>query len=173
MPEGPREAVGGVYRVTRVRVVPGEECKDYLGRFFMRYFLDAGTLRAGHLVAEGVAESTEDDDRVVYERQRWLLRPGDMARVILKNPGLGPGYYVPLEAIRLEAGRHFVFATDASGPGEVGRAQKVEVKLTGELGELRRIEAPELRPDLRLILKGVHYLLPDEPVVIAKEEVLS
>ena len=49
------------------------------------------------------------------------------------------------------------------------QARKVEVRTMDVVGELRRIESEELAPGSRIVVKGVHYLMPGARVTIAEE----
>ena len=161
-----------VLELRRVRVKPGDDRLSVMGMVF-RQLVDAGGLKDFDVIAMGVPDGCKDGDKVLLIRERWLFRPGDLVPVVLKDPGIGPGLYVPMSAIALgatKAAQHHVFVVDR-GPNGEQRAKRLKVEVTGAVGEMRRIESPEIKEGTELILDGAHYLIPDElvRVVTTKE----
>lgn len=150
-----------VVRAKRVRVVPGEKRVGVLS-FVFRELVDSGGLGAFDALIPNPSGGLQDGARMLLVRKRWMLRPGDLVPVALRPPASAPGLYVPMEAVRPEGGTHYVFVADQ------GRARKVEVRLTGAFGELRRIEGEGVREGTLVVLEGTHYLVPEERVSVAE-----
>jgi len=157
-----------VLTLKRVPVVPGERRLAILG-YLYRELADAGGLQHFEPLALGVPEGIEDGDRVLFVRQRWHFRPGDLVQVGLKDPGPGAGFYVPMEAILREGDQHHVFVVSGSADDNQ-QARKAPVQVVGAVGELRRIDGGDIQEGTRVILEGAHYLIPDEPVKVVGTE---
>lgn len=168
-----------ILQVEKVRVTPGDLSIPYLGNWtFVPITFAEGVefdvnkdMVAGELfVDDGDAESWEGD-RILFDQDRWLLRPGDLVRVNLGSEQSAPGLYVPMKSILNEAGQSWVFVVDNTSTPAVAR--KVEVSLPDISGtSLQRIEPvrDELADGAQIVTEGVHYLYDGEPVSIAAQE---
>jgi len=150
--------------VRRVPVALGERRVCVLDHVY-RELRDTEGLTVRDALLWQPPEGLRDGDRVLLVRERWLLRPGSLVPVVLQLPPSGPGLYVPMEAILPEGGKHFVFTADGQALGK-SRARKVEVRVTGTFGELRRIEGEGIGEGALVILSGAHYLIPEEAVSV-------
>lgn len=167
-----------VLDVTKVRVTPGHMKIPFLGNWsFVPVTAVPGEqldperdLVAGQVIVDGGDGEAWDGKQLLLDRSGWMLRPGDLVSVVLPNGDMPSGYYVPMKAIRHEAGETFVFIHQADD----GCARRVNVRLaedtysSGGKDVLRRIEPVE--PSLfangaSLIVEGVHYLKDGEPIV--------
>ena len=81
----------------------------------------------------------QDGDTVLYVRERWRLRPGDIVRVDLDGDTVPSGLYVPTNTILEQSDRTYVFVVESSG--ETDQVRQVEVNIFEDVGTLRRIEA--------------------------------
>ncbi len=173
-------------RLHKVRVVPGDDTVDFVGLFKYRILKDAGELADGGdsvfvdpmaepaLLAAGVPEGVGEGDFVAKTRERWLFHPGDLAEVVIPRRNLGPGFYVPMQAILTDRTEHHVFVVEPGGSGD-HRVRKVPVELSGNVGELWGIRAADPEESLLsegtlVVLSGAHYLLPGERVEIVESD---
>ena len=112
-----------------------------------------------------------DGDTILFDEERWPLRPGDLVGVDLSRGETPPGLYLPLDAIMEKSGDNYVFAvTPAEGAGYV--AQKIDVKVFEDTDIMQRVEAlgeKPLQAGMRIIVGGAHYLRDGERVNIAEE----
>ena len=163
-----------VVRLRKVRVEVGDDIGAVTGIVRFRELLDTGGLPVPTMVAAGVPHGVRSGDLVLLVPQRWQFRPGDLVEVVFDQPAGRTGYYVPTQAVlpQDETTGHVFLVED-------GRAVKVEVELTTKVGQLQRIEAKAAQDDARitdgaqLILRGVHYLVPGEPVRLLETEELK
>lgn len=168
---------GPLLQVEKVRVTSGKIRTSFLGLWSFRDVKvdNPATLVAGRDrilgrldFPEGITELT--DDRVLFEREQWLLRPGDLVGVDLSEEPMPSGFYVPIDAIAESSGKKFVFVVD--GADTVGKVRRVEVTESNGPDTQKRIEAVEgqmLLPGDRIVLGGVHYLTDGEAVNVASE----
>ncbi len=119
------------------------------------------------LFATEVPEGFEDGGKVLFARENWLLRPGDLVSVELAIQGPPPGHYVPMKAVLQQGDRHFVFVVVKDG--EATKAEKTEVTISAKVGELVRIEASGLADGKQVVLQGAHYLVDGERVRVGEE----
>jgi len=82
---------------------------------------------------------------------------------MIDSPALGEGFYVPMKAVVHEGGKHHVYVV-ADGPGGGKVAKRASVTLGGTIGQMQRIEGDDITEGARIVLHGVAYLTPDEPV---------
>lgn len=159
-----------VMQVKRVRVQMGEKRVALLG-MVLRELADPGGLTGTDMLALGAPDGLKDGDKVVYLRTRWMLRPGDVAALLLNAGKPCAGIYVPMAAIQpVDEHNGRVFVVKDS------RAKRVAVKLLGHVGDQFRIEATNatdaslIAEGAQLINKGIHFLVPGEPVRVVKRE---
>jgi hypothetical protein len=152
----------------RVRVKLGPRLRKFLGLYEFKELADAADLEERDLVAADVPDGVKDGDRVLFVRDRWLFRPGDLVRVLLKRGGAGPGLYLPMDAIIPKAGSHYVFVLKQNSVGEA-IARQVRVQLAASVGDLRRVEGEGLADGTRVILDGAHFLVDGERVKAVEE----
>jgi len=114
---------------------------------------------------QGVTEFT--GGTALFEREQWLLRPGDLVGVDLNPVPMPAGFYVPIDAIAESSGKNFVFVVDGEG-----KVRKVEVSTARGLNTTKRIQPvgeESLSEGDRIVLGGVHYLTDGESVNVASE----
>jgi len=161
---------GSALRLRRVHVTLGERRRKLLGLYEFCELGDPGGLREHDVLAASVPPGVKDGDRVLFVRDRWLFRPGDVARVLLHDSGTGPGLYLPMDAIIPKAGSHSIFVVEENQVGEQF-ARQVRVRLTGGVGDLRRVEGEEIASGTPVILDGAHFLVDGEPVKVVEKRV--
>lgn len=168
---------GPLLKVEKVRVTAGNQTPSFLGLWTFREItiddpstFDLETSRViGKLdLPEGTTELT--GDTVLFEREQWLLRPGDLAGVDLSAGRLPGGFYVPIDAINEQSGRHYIFVVDGSTGSS--KARRVGVSISDGPNTHKRIEAigdQPLTEGMQIVLGGVHYLVDGEAVNVAAE----
>lgn len=177
-----REASVGaspILEVEKLRVIPGDLSIPYLGNwtFVPITFADgvsfdvAKDMVAGELFVDDGDADSWDGTRMLFDQERWLLRPGDLVRVNLGAEQTTAGLYVPMKSILNEAGQSYLYVVDEGSEPAVAR--KVEVRLPDISGRsLQRIEpvSGELSDGSQVVTEGVHYLYDGEPVTIAAQQ---
>lgn len=157
-----------VFTLRRVRVEPGDRRVNYQGLYFMRELKDAGGLQLFDAIAMGAPDGIKDGDKVTVMRESWLIQPGQLVDVRFKQAGTPQGYYVPPQAIMPAADGtgHIYVVTGTDSPTQT---RKIKVTLGKTIGELQQIESDEfdhLDDDLWVVIEGVNYIVPGEPVRI-------
>lgn len=168
---------GPLLKVEKVRVTAGAQTPSFLGLWTFREITinDPATfdLQADRVIGKLDLPDGETDltgDSVLFEREQWLLRPGDLAGVDLSAGRLPAGFYVPIDAISEQSGRYHVFVVDGSAGGS--KVQRVEVSVSNGPNTHKRIQAVGDRPlteGMQIVLGGVHYLVDGEAVNVAAE----
>jgi multidrug efflux pump subunit AcrA (membrane-fusion protein) len=168
---------GRVFDLEQVRVTAGEVRLPFLGLWTFRelavnegedFDLENDRI-AGPLTIPSELADGFDGGKVLFDRPRWLLRPGDLVSVSLSGESFASGFYVPMNVISEQSGRYFVHIVDPDGGGV---ARKVEVKVLDAVNTQRRIEAIgdiELTEGTQLIAKGTHFIVDGEAVLVAEE----
>lgn len=167
---------GPVFKVEKVRVTSGTKTPGFLGLWKFRDLVvdDPSTFDItqdrviGKLdLPDGMTEFA--GDTVLFEREQWLLRPGDLAKVDLVDSRMPRGFYVPIDAINEKSGKHYVFVVEGDAAKKV---RKVEVAIADGPNTLKRIASvggQELSDGSQIVLGGVHYLVDGETVNVAAE----
>ena len=157
-----------VTRGTKVPVTPGNLYFPFLGVWtFRAVSIDAADFDPKSDVVAGALDlpdglETFAGGQILYDRQQWFLRPGDLVSVNLRTDELPPGFYVPIDIISQKNDKHYVFATTSdSGDGTVSR---IEVQVSDGPGTLKQIAAPQLSAGMSLVVGGVHYIQDGEQV---------
>lgn len=173
--DGSETSRGPLLKVEKIRVTAGNQLVNFLNLW---KFQDLA-------VPEGEAFDPERDlvlgklefpqgqtelsgDTVLFEREQWQLRPGDLVGVDLSDNRMPSGFYVPMDAIGEKSGRHYVFAVD--GSGGAAKVRKIDVSVSAGPSTRKRIESlgdQSLSSGMQIILGGVHYLTDGEAVNIA------
>ncbi|MCH7870815.1 MAG: hypothetical protein IID33_03860, partial [Planctomycetes bacterium] len=100
-------------KLEKVRVTPGEKRLPYLQVATMRELTDIGDLEpdrdllagaffrhdGSQIPSKEAVGMVKDGDTVLYVRERWMMRPGDIVRVDLQSEIPAPGFYVPTDVI--------------------------------------------------------------------------
>lgn len=131
-------------------------------------------LIAGKLIVEEGDADSWNGKWMLYDRGGWLLRPGELVQVELSAHASAPGFYVPMNAIRHESGKTYVFVIDAAASDQP-LARRVDVSVApadavlSSQAPLERIEP--LQPDalvagMQLVMRGAHYLTDGDAVVV-------
>ena len=163
-----------VLQVEKVRVKRGEEQIRMLGlltfqevEFTAPEKFDMDTaLFTGPLILPSQAGTAWDGKTVLEDRRRWQLRPGDLVSVELgvETP---PGFYVPLNSIRIEGNQKFIFVVNSEK-----KVKKIEVIAFESVGKLIRVQTvgdQKLITGGRVVLGQAHFLQDAEPVNIVEE----
>jgi len=166
-----------LFNVEKVRVTGGKKELTFLQTWFFRDVVinDPSTFDItkdrvlGKLDLPAGMENFSGDT-VLFEREQWLLRPGDLVKVELIENRMPSGFYVPIDAINENSGQYSVFVVE--DPLSDSKVKKVDVTIADGPNTLKRIEPVEgqtLDKDDKIVLGGVHYLRDDEPVNVAAE----
>ncbi len=171
--KAPGAAYSPIFRLRKVYVRPKEDRLALLGMYVFREVeadgeAPGGGLEVDDLLALRPPAWVADGDRVMLLRLRWLFRPGDLVKLELGRPGPGAGLYVPMEAILPEAaGGHAAYVVrEADG---ATRVERVPVRITGQVGALRRIASQALAAGDRLVVRGASLLAPGQRVRVVGE----
>lgn len=164
--------------VEKLRVGVGNRRISFLGLWDFRQIVlppDSDFDPDVHLVAGAVAypagnnAATWQDNTILLDRKRWMLRPGDVVGVDLRGRANRPGYYVPEDAILEQSGRTYIFLVDDS---DAPQAKRVEVEVGDSADTLRRIRAigdPPLPDGHWIAADGALFLVDGERVNVVKE----
>ena len=166
-----------VLKVAKLRVTAGNQHVPFLGLVTVRAVKleNEGEFRRGVdlIVGELLLPkqmSSFDGDTVLLDQSSWLLRPGDVVGVDVSGRPQRKGFYVPMNAIREQSGKTWVFSAEPKkGGGYVAR--RIEVRTEKSTGTLMRIEPAgktSLKADMQLIVDGVHFLVDGEAVAVSK-----
>jgi len=182
-PDAQMNESGRLLHVKKMRIVPGDLEVPFLGQWMFREasvnqdeeFDPRVDVFAGELILPPDAGESWSGDTILFARDRWLMRPGDLVGVDLTGRSWSPGLYVPMDAILSLVAKTYVFAAVR---GEDGRehARRVEVEVFDGPGTLKRIQPLEESPlsaGERIIVGGVHYVQDDEPIIVARETEVS
>jgi multidrug efflux pump subunit AcrA (membrane-fusion protein) len=165
---------GRLLKVKKIRVTvpPGSLKAPFLDIWtFQEVAIDEGQpfdpltdIVVGKLILSKDAEQLADDGTVLFERNRWLLRPGDLVRVALEAVKTSPGFYVPMNAIKDNAGVKHVMVAINNKDGSA-KAKLIPVNVHESHNTSKRVTAVDgksLQANMSLIVEGVHYLVDNE-----------
>jgi multidrug efflux pump subunit AcrA (membrane-fusion protein) len=165
-----------VFRVNKVRVTPGEHFYRFLQTFTYRELKDFGALNPHtDLLASQLPKGVKEGDKVYLNRERWLLRPGQLAHVDLRRGWAPEGFYVPSQSVLKGGAGHHVYLVKEESDGRQ-RASKVEVRLGAAVGTFQAIEpteAGQIAAGMKLIVDGAHYMHDGDPINAFDEEELA
>ena len=167
---------GPLLTVKKVRVTASEQRASFLGLWTFRnvaiddseaFDIDRDRVIGKLALPDGATELT--GDTVLFEREQWQFRPGDLVRIDLNEGRMHRGVYAPIDAISEDSGKHFVFVVEGSGASS--KVRKVEVSIFDGPNTHKRIEPIDgsSLSGQQIVLGGVHYLVEGEPVNIASE----
>lgn len=122
------------------------------------------------MLAFGCPQNLKSGSKVVEIIRRWLFRPGDLVKVLLNKKSIPSGFYVPVEAILHKNDKNFVYILEEVPGRHFAKIKMQEVELDNQLGAYQRIKSAKLKNGMKLVLSGIHYLEPDEEVVVKKVE---
>ena len=152
----------------KVRVVPGDQRRNFQGLFVARALDDPGELTEDWVVAHAAPADFSGGDMLVAIRD-WQLRPGQIVPVLLGGRVPQPGRYVPMRALDVtQDGRKAVLVE------QDGVARRVIVTVKEVVAELVRVEAVEeegaalLKDGNRVIVDFVHFLQDGESVRVVR-----
>jgi len=175
--DGARRARGPLFGVEKVRVTAGERLKPFLEAWRFRDVVvgedadfdpEQDRVLGKLVMPPGVTEFS--GGKVLFEREQWLMRPGDLVGVDLNDSRMPQGFYVPIDAISEKSGKYYVFAVDRNDGGS--KVRQVEVTVYDGPNAQKRIEATgdgQLSAGAQIVLGGVHYLTNGEAVNVASE----
>jgi hypothetical protein len=166
-----------ILNVEKIRVTPGDSRLSLFGLASLRSItvaedvqLDPNTdLLAGNVTPPD-GQTTWDGDKLLYDVQRWLMRPGDLVGVDQAARAVQPGIYVPMDAIMERSGVNYVFLLVESEEGDAVR--RVQVGVHESVGTLRRIEAAGDQPleaGSTMVAAGAAFLVDGERVNVARQ----
>jgi multidrug efflux pump subunit AcrA (membrane-fusion protein) len=162
--------------VEKVRVTAGDQQTSFLGLWTFQnvtinesetFDIDRDRVIGKLDYPGGATELT--GDTVLFEREQWQFRPGDLVRIDLNEGRMRPGVYVPIDAISESSGKHYVFVVEGSDAGS--KVRKVDVSIFDGPNTRKRIEAVDgsSLAGRQIVQGGVHYLVDGESVNIASE----
>jgi multidrug efflux pump subunit AcrA (membrane-fusion protein) len=169
--DGSSRSRGPLLTVEKVRVTSGEHVSSFLGLWTFRdvtlnesadFDPEQDRILGKLELPDGQTELTSNV--VLFEREQWLLRPGDLVGVKLNERRMSAGFYVPMDAITEKSGDNFVFVV------EDGRVRKTQVSVSDGPNTLKRVEATgseRLAEGTQIVLGGVHFLSDGDAVNVA------
>lgn len=178
-----------VLNVEKVRITPGTIRVPFLGNWYFvpveiqpgQNFDPQRDLVAGELKVSQGQPDNWNGRHILLDESSWLLRPGDVVRVGLDQGATTPGLYVPMKAIRQQAGKTSIFIVDDAS--EQDMAREVEIVLSESsypssretmLRQIRPAPGVKLPPKARVILEGMPFLSDGEPItVVGKPEAVQ
>ncbi|QDU97311.1 efflux RND transporter periplasmic adaptor subunit [Lignipirellula cremea] len=163
-------------QVKKVRLTPGDQRASFLGMWNFRNvevdpkeFNFLTDLATGLVVyPQGVDAATFQGDRILLNRERWLLRPGDLVKVDLTE-GAQAGLYVPESAILSLQDRQYLFVVQSTDKGS--RVRRVPIRVFEAVDTLRRVEGIEddaIRPGVQVAASGALFLSDGEAVNVVE-----
>jgi multidrug efflux pump subunit AcrA (membrane-fusion protein) len=159
-----------VLTVRKVRVTPGDRRRSYVV-YTYRELTDLGGLDpASDIVVGGIEGEPEDGGELLLVRQRWLLRPGDLAEVDL-GMAPEPGLFVPEGTIQFDGAENFVWLARPTGSDhhEVVRVRVNPGRVVGSLQRIEPMEEGLLPPGAKVVVDGAHYVTAGEEVNLIEE----
>ena len=161
------KAYNPVFKVTKVRVKPGDRYHEYVQLFSYREMLDIGDLDPGRdLITGDLSGEVEEGDTVALSRKRWLLRPGQIVRADFQYGRMNAGFYVPVEAVIREGGGFHVFKVEKQDETRQ-TAVRVGVATGQTIGtqiEIIPAQPQELPDGARIVVDGAAYLRDGDPI---------
>ena len=131
-------------QVSKIRVNAGELRLDWLGlRTFRQVAIAEGEvfdIETDYLAGELACDEPFDGNKLLWDWQRWRVRPGDLVGVELPGGQTRSGFFVPMDAISVRGDKTYVFVV------RDGRAIQMEVTTLKGPNTLRRIEAVGSEP---------------------------
>jgi hypothetical protein len=118
------------------------------------------------VIASKISGDVQDGGKVVFVRDRWELRPGDLVRVDLAGAETREGFYVPEDAIQSDGGRNYVSVVKEA-ENATQQVQFVPIYARETVGQLQRIESvdeADLQVGMKVIVAGSHYVVEEESV---------
>ncbi|MFT5522931.1 MAG: multidrug efflux pump subunit AcrA (membrane-fusion protein) [Pirellulaceae bacterium] len=169
--EGQQNERSPVVKVSKIRIDMGQRQQQLLGNWTLQEI----QVRPGqdfdqekNLVARKIllppGQPAWEGDTLVLDQSRWLMRPGDLVRIDVKDDPIPPGYYIPMNAIVDASPSKYVYTN------ENGIAKRVAVNVTHSTNTYKRIEPVEagaLGDGDEVIVSGVHYLVDGESIVVS------
>jgi hypothetical protein len=144
---------------------------DLHGIYSYRIFKDEEkSITSEDCLAFGVPHDFKDGGKAIEIARRWMFRPGDLAKVILSQKNTPSGIYVPVEAIVRESNINYVYKIKNIPEKHFNGLEKIKVEVFNQLGSLQRIGSPKLKVGDEVVLSGVHYIGPEDKVVVKKVE---
>lgn len=175
-----------ILEVEKLRVIPGDVRIPFLGNWTfvpVAFPENANFDRQRVMVARELSvdegdPNSWDGDKILFDPEQWMLRPGDVVRIDLGADPSEPGLYVPMNALRNESGRSYVFVVDETVTPPVARQREVRVESEGDIDRekaLQRIEPIDANfpTGAKVIVEGVHFLHDGEPIAIVPSRGLS
>ena len=154
---------GTVLNLKKFRVEVGERRRSFQGLYLVREITSAGGLEEGTRIPFDVPKTDADEVKVVLAKPQWLLRPGQLVRVLLAGEAPAPGLYVPINAIKpVDDDRGIIFLE------QDGQARRVEVRLLGRVRALFRVEGDGVVAGARVITDYIHFLQDGEKVRVTR-----
>jgi multidrug efflux pump subunit AcrA (membrane-fusion protein) len=159
-----------VLNVERLNVIPGDLRMDWLGLWtFREVSLVDG--QEFDYEKDFVAGKLSQDEpllggKLLWDRQWWRLRPGDLVEVDLSAVEAAAGFYVPMDAIRISNGKAYVFSVLD------GQANQIEVIVSDGPETLNRIvpvKEGAISEGSQIVGAGAHYIRDGEAVNVVEE----
>ncbi len=150
-----------VFKVSKVRIVLGEKSYPFMQIFTYREVADFGKLNPKEdLLVGKLSRDIVNEQSVALSRERWLLRPGQIANVDLSHQKLNEGFYVPAQSLIKQANNHRIFVVeDVQEKGQ--HAQVIDVKAGKNFGTLIEVipsQKQAIKEGMKLIVDGAQYV---------------
>lgn len=156
-----------VFKVKKVRVIPGDDYQRYVHIFTYRELKGLGDLNpATDLLAGKLPDHIKDGDTLVLTRKQWLMRPGQLVKVDLQRGPMPKGFYIPANAVLKNEDGHHVFVVKDQQAGRQS-AQRVMVNPGPSLGTFQSVSPVQdgsLSDGTRIVVDGASYLHNDAPI---------
>jgi multidrug efflux pump subunit AcrA (membrane-fusion protein) len=160
-----------VLNVERLNVIPGDLRMDWLGLWTFREvsLVDGQDFDYEKDFVAGKLSQDEPllGGKLLWDRQWWRLRPGDLVEVDLSAVKAAAGFYVPMDAIRISNGKASVFSVVD------GQANQIEVIVSDGPGTLNRIAPVKdgaITDGSQIVAAGAHYIRDGEAVNVVEEK---
>ena len=167
-PGSRRRAV--IYTLSKQYVKLEARIFDLHGIYSYRVLKKNEKMNVNSFLAFGVPEQIKNGDKVIEIARRWLFRPGDLAKVILRHKNTPQGIYIPIESIFCKGGKSFVYLIKRVSGEHFCKLLSVEVELLNQLGSFQRVKSSKLKAGDEIIFSGVHYIKPKDEVIVKEVE---
>lgn len=143
---------------------------DLHGIYSYRILKKSERININDFLALGVPGQIKSGDKAIEIARRWLFRPGDLTKVILRQKNTPRGIYIPIESILCKDGESFVYLIKRVQGEHFCKLVKVRIELLNQLGSFQHVKSSKLKTGDEIIYSGVHYIDQDDKVIIKDVE---
>ncbi|TWT60527.1 efflux RND transporter periplasmic adaptor subunit [Rubinisphaera italica] len=174
---GERPPLNGLLDVRKVRITPQSLKVPFLGNWVFQHvivndeeFAPKKNFIIGEIeVKQGTPETWNGDQVLLDSGGKWILRPGDLAKVNLSGAETIEGLYVPMDAIVRTDNNSYLFIVEEEGQQLI--AKRIPIRIAESSGKKTTTSLLRIEPvddvaleGRRYIVKGAHYMIDGEPV---------